>query len=426
MPGAQQGSVDFTIPGFIVLNSEWSTVELGKQRETISVHEVASQRMKNAACVAVSLLWCGVSALTVAHNATKTPACAASEAHHRNELMETYCGHTIVRGIDKSIDAKGCKALYTDQVQLALANKMFKSCDSLCLFDFDMPHLAAFRWMHSEQCWLKAETCGEPGEQDALVARRHALCEVAHGPCQPVAHQLTDEVMSSYCSSDVSGAEKFAAATGCEESYTHQVRRSLANRMFDDCSSWCLFDFDRPKHVWYAWVAKRKCWLKTGSPCGPRYAQQGAVLRRKKFCKDSDHTLSVNQEGCVPFSSQLSNRLMERHCGDLQRYTVQSVWGGVHLRLRPAPCRLVRVERQLQLLRSESRRLQEGRHRQELGTGTKVPGLRVDHHHKHYNIHNRHHYIHHEHRDKHHHGWGFQECYSRTVIRGHNLKRHLG
>lgn len=25
------------------------------------------------------------------------------------------------------------------------------------------------------------------------------MSQVAHGPCQPVAHQLTDEVMSSYC-----------------------------------------------------------------------------------------------------------------------------------------------------------------------------------------------------------------------------------
>ena len=31
-----------------------------------------------------------------------------------------------------------------------------KDCNSLCLFDFEMPHLAAFRWIPAEQCWLKA------------------------------------------------------------------------------------------------------------------------------------------------------------------------------------------------------------------------------------------------------------------------------
>lgn len=233
--------------------------------------------------------------------------------------MESYCGHSIVEGIDKSIDAKGCKAMYTEQVQLALANKMFKDCNSLCLFDFEMPHLAAFRWIPAEQCWLKAESCGEAGEQDALVAHRRSLCEVPKGPCQPVA-QLSDKVMSNYCArNELQGAEKFSTAAGCEEFYTHQVRRSLANRMFEDCGSWCLYDFDQPT-IMYAWMANRKCWLQTGSPCGPRYAQQSAALRREKFCKD--HTLSVNEAGCVPFSSQLSNTLMAHRCGDLKRYSV--------------------------------------------------------------------------------------------------------
>lgn len=278
--------------------------------------------MKNAALV-VGLFWSGVSALTLANlehgKLNVTARCVSSEAHHRNDLMESYCGHSIVEGIDKSIDAKGCKAMYTEQVQLALANKMLKDCNSLCLFDFEMPHLAAFRWIPAEQCWLKAESCGEAGEQDALVAHRRSLCEVPKGPCQPVA-QLSDKVMSNYCArNELQGAEKFSTAAGCEEFYTHQVRRSLANRMFEDCGSWCLYDFDQPT-IMYAWMANRKCWLQTGSPCGPRYAQQSAALRREKFCKD--HTLSVNEAGCVPFSSQLSNTLMAHRCGDLKRYSV--------------------------------------------------------------------------------------------------------
>ena len=38
----------------------------------------------------------------------------------------------------------------------SLACVRFKDCNSRCLFDFEMPHLAAFLWIPAEQCWLKA------------------------------------------------------------------------------------------------------------------------------------------------------------------------------------------------------------------------------------------------------------------------------
>ncbi|CAK8989655.1 unnamed protein product [Durusdinium trenchii] len=129
--------------------------------------------------------------------------------------------------------------------------------------------------------------------------------------------------------------------------YTYQVRRSLANLMFEQCSSRCLFDFDNPK-VAYAWIEGNSCWLKTDH-CGFRYEQQGALLRKKSFCKDE--RIRVNEErgktetasasprvlgfsclvtrslrqscdGCVPFSGKLSNDFMKQQCGDLLHYPV--------------------------------------------------------------------------------------------------------
>eukprot|EP00913_Durusdinium_trenchii_P009628 g9046.t1 len=73
--------------------------------------------------------------------------------------------------------------------------------------------------------------------------------------------------------------------------YTYQVRRSLANLMFEQCSSRCLFDFDNPK-VAYAWIEGNSCWLKTDH-CGFRYEQQGALLRKKSFCKETSLLLRV-------------------------------------------------------------------------------------------------------------------------------------
>eukprot|EP00913_Durusdinium_trenchii_P014933 g14007.t1 len=149
----------------------------------------------------ISLLWPGLALKLESLESGPTIAipCETSYLHHKNELMMSYCGALIVEGIDKSINAKGCEEVHTPQVQMALANKMFTGCASPCIFDFMMPHLAAFQWDKIHFCWKKIERCGATGEQDAVVARKRSVCEAPAGPCLPVYPTLTDELVSKHC-----------------------------------------------------------------------------------------------------------------------------------------------------------------------------------------------------------------------------------
>ncbi|CAJ1399130.1 unnamed protein product [Effrenium voratum] len=65
-------------------------------------------------------------------------------------------------------------------------------------------------------------------------------------------------------------------------SYSRDVRKALANGMFPSCSSSCLFDFEHPESVSYAWDESLKCWMK-GAGC-PQSAQFEAVQRKAQMC----------------------------------------------------------------------------------------------------------------------------------------------
>jgi len=51
------------------------------------------------------------------------------------------------------LDPEACDASETFLVKLALANTMFKECDSLCLYDVYSPDSKAYVWIEEENCW---------------------------------------------------------------------------------------------------------------------------------------------------------------------------------------------------------------------------------------------------------------------------------
>lgn len=90
-------------------------------------------------------------------------------------LMSSYCESTTV---DHSPHAKTCDSAQSNEVHMALANKMFSSCSSTCLFSFDNPSQVAFTWNIAGMCWKKTDSCGTAAERAAAVTRKSKFCKV--------------------------------------------------------------------------------------------------------------------------------------------------------------------------------------------------------------------------------------------------------
>eukprot|EP00493_Phyllostaurus_siculus_P026637 UN26982 len=65
--------------------------------------------------------------------------------------INAYC--MGVEYTPERIDPKACDASETFLVKLALANTMFKECDSLCLYDVYEPDAKAYVWIEDLDCW---------------------------------------------------------------------------------------------------------------------------------------------------------------------------------------------------------------------------------------------------------------------------------
>jgi len=88
--------------------------------------------------------------------------------------------------------------------------------------------------------------------------------------CNPsfVEGDLTDEMLLCYCPNNRKGVynknvqrtETTAVSCDSDADQTLKIRKALANRMFDMCESWCLFDFDAPLEDAWFWDPWNTCW----------------------------------------------------------------------------------------------------------------------------------------------------------------------
>lgn len=197
-------------------------------------------------------------------------------------VMQRYCDALVTGGVDRSPKAKGCHQSYTPYVQRSLANKMFSSCGAFCLYDYDLPDSVAYSWNSDIQCWQRGSGCLGNSDQKMAVERKATFCEAEL--CIPVQSVLSVTVMESYCTS-LPGAVDFSGhAKTCESRLSPKVHKALANKMFTDCNSDCVFDFDEPDQVSYKWSTAGKCW-KTAT-CGTAAERQAAIVRKSKFCTE--------------------------------------------------------------------------------------------------------------------------------------------
>jgi len=197
--------------------------------------------------------------------------------------MQHYCGDLSSFDTDLTEEAVSCESATTPFVRQSLANFMFNHCGSRCLYDFQKPSEISYLWDAHKKCYQQNSHCGGHVMEDLVVHRKKTLCEA--DLCTPFISELTDSVAARYCTKR-ENPEYYSAAVGCEDSYTPNVKKSLANNLFHHCGAWCVFDYDEPGKVSYHWKKDKRCYER-GDHCN-QYAEERASAMKKKenVCKE--------------------------------------------------------------------------------------------------------------------------------------------
>jgi len=159
-------------------------------------------------------------------------------------------------------------ALYEASFNHSLANHMFMSCSSECLYDIENEGVA-YEW--KEECW-EMQTFGacftvhvrEYEWASNYLSER--ICPNTPSPCLEREQEWTKEIAERSCSADAMGkTNKGVDATVCpdQEEYQNRLNYSLANRAFLTCDALCVYDVWKEGYEAFRWKNNQKCWKLT-------------------------------------------------------------------------------------------------------------------------------------------------------------------
>merc|ERR1719419_41355 len=180
---------------------------------------------------------------------------------------------------------------YQRRLEFALANELYSSCSSTCVYDFDTynttkPH--AFKWKLVDSCYnvqIGKWSCIDDEVSSLEVAKLHAatLCEKTE-PCMDRI-DWTPQVAESNCPA----AKGYGGAKVCNKLvrmydgfyeradvlYEDSFNASLANHLFWGCNAKCLYDVEQIGIV-YQWKGE-DCWeMQTDWACITTHANEYA------------------------------------------------------------------------------------------------------------------------------------------------------
>jgi len=224
---------------------------------------------------------------------------------------------------DKSYNATMCNGYEDYQYRLdhSLANRMFLTCEAWCVYDIYKGADDAFLWYNVDKCYVPVtdSICHGGSNQDIMVDYvENVLCEsLTPEPtevptCSPQL-EWSEELMDSYCSVEDTYltykhyANISRAAVACEgyEDYESRLLKSLAQRMFVDCSAWCVYDYYSDAQMAWKWVNTDKCYkLLSWGACHWDYTNkvnltewEDAKASMEFFCTYSP---TIAPTGCMP------------------------------------------------------------------------------------------------------------------------------
>jgi len=180
---------------------------------------------------------------------------------------------------DKSHTARMCakQTKYQETLDLSLANRLWAACDSRCVYSMNATEIPAFLWNDRFQCW-RPKSDGLCLRSDDYSLVTEYMSQLCPGGCVPYKEWSADRE-DELCPGDEENDKISHDAVLCDNSEGSQegLEMSLANQLFRDCSSICVYDYrtlqrnilnESNDFGGYNWRASKSCWKwVTGGRC---------------------------------------------------------------------------------------------------------------------------------------------------------------
>merc|ERR1711920_1030579 len=176
-------------------------------------------------------------------------------------IADQICPADAMGATDKGVDAIVCPGYDDYQYRLdhSLANRVFPTCESWCVYDIYKIGYEAFIW-NNAGCW-------KPVTRGLCISKsRHRmqmtdyieniLCEATtpeptEAPTCIAQREWSEDLMDNYCSVEdtrltykhYSNISRAAVPCSGFEERAGDLLKSLAMRMYAGCSSWCVYDY---------------------------------------------------------------------------------------------------------------------------------------------------------------------------------------
>merc|ERR1711920_874902 len=253
-----------------VMQTDWACI-----RTHVSEYEWAMMYLRESIC------------------AIPTPApvivpCVEREQDWTVEIADQICPADAMGVTKKGVDAIVCTGYDDFQYRLdhSLANRAFLTCDSWCVYDIYKKGYEAF-------IWNKAGTCYKPVTKGLCIWTKshhrelmtdyieNILCESTtpeptEAPTCIAQREWSEDLMDNYCSVEdtrltykhYSNISRAAVPCSGFEERAGDLLKSLAMRMYADCTSWCVYDYSSNALLAWKWSNKNLCWnLLTWGSC---------------------------------------------------------------------------------------------------------------------------------------------------------------
>jgi len=193
---------------------------------------------------------------------TVEPTCIP-EFEYSEELMDEHCTVSATKTTFKHYETinrepVACSGLSQDTLNLkkSLANELYDNCGAWCVFDWSTQALEAWVWTSSELCWSRksdgwclfdnANTRTQIWTEARMILA--SSCNANAATFCNNEFEWTQERADDLCASTNYGAtdKSYSGANVCadESGRQAQLEKSLANKLYDSCSSWCVYDWD--------------------------------------------------------------------------------------------------------------------------------------------------------------------------------------
>jgi len=230
----------------------------------------------------------------IATPAPVTYPCVERELDWDEATASNICALEYMGDTDKSENADVCSGWEDYQYRLdhSLANRAFLTCDAWCVYDIYKRGYEGFIWSNLGQCWKPVTTglCigGNPSHREAITDYiDNTLCESAtseptKSPTCRTQYEWSEALMDEHCSeADTAATYKHYSSIGraavpCTgfEAREADLLKSMAMKLYVDCSSWCVYDFSSGAGEAWKWNNGAKCWdLKMWGSCHWNYQE---------------------------------------------------------------------------------------------------------------------------------------------------------